>query len=281
MNPHLRTLSLSAWMSLPGLDFNTWCSKQLLNKQANNAKLNIDDCQTTVGTPNHNHSFNNTHSHGYSESTNWWQCFSTQQQRNCNNNNNINNNNNNRNGIGNGNGNGSCAKCARDTGGTKTKSSNTIKAQILEVKLTNDNTIDTQIIRTPVPRRNLSVRRKVSREVQTRALVSQVADYYENFVNESSLEQYFRNDTLVTSVKPYQCDTNKNIRWLVRGIQTDGIPFAYVCHSVVLANGASDLANHLGVNGENTNEWINHDLPALVSVLENIPDPKRAGKEIV
>lgn len=243
MNPNLRTLSLSAWMSLPGLDFNTWCTK---HPELANDNNNSEMIECGHGHCEQNDQICNKKSH----ELNWWQCFSH------------------RNHVENG----LCSKCDRDTATiTHTKSHD------LEVKLTNDNTIDTQIIRTPVPRRNLSVRRQVSREVQTRALVSQVAEYYESYVKEMSLERYFRNNTLVTAVKPFQSATNKNIRWLVKGIQSNGAPFSYACHNVVMANGASDLANHLGVNGENSNEWINHDLPALVSVLEKIPDTKRSG----
>lgn len=240
-------------MSLPGLDFNAWCSKQSLNEQM------TDKRSYTHHRNGHVHHAHDDHDHKHEinfnrtkcEQSNWWQCF---YQRNNN---------------------GLCTKCDRDTG-TFTKI-NTKNSHDLQVKLTNGNAIDTQIVESPVPRRNLSVRRQVSREVQTRALVSKVAEYYENYVKEMSLERYFRINTLVTSVKPYQNAANKNIRWLVKGIHSNGAPFVYACRNVVLANGASDLANHLGVHGENTKEWINHDLPALVSVLEKIPECKRSG----
>lgn len=238
-------------MSLPGLDFNTWCSKQLLNERSSVHNRNGHAQHENEHDQEHEHEPEINLNRTKCEQSNWWQCFSHRNH------------------------NGLCTKCDRDTG-TFTKT-NTKNSHDLQVKLTNGNTIDTQIVQTPVPRRNLSVRRQVSREVQTRALVSKVAEYYENYVKEMSLERYFRNNTLVTSVKPYQNAANKNIRWLVRGIHSNGSPFMYACRNVVLANGASDLANHLGVNGENTNEWINHDLPALVSVLEKIPEIKRSG----
>lgn len=241
-------------MSLPGLDFNVWCSRQSLIEQMADKR---SAAQHRNGHGQHGNEHDQEHEHEINlnrtkcEQSNWWQCFYHRKN------------------------NGLCTICDRDTG-TFTKT-NTKNSHDLQVKLTKGNTIDTQIVQTPVPRRNLSVRRQVSREVQTRALVSKVAEYYENYVKEMSLERYFRNNVLVTSVKPYQNAANKNIRWLVKGIQSNGSPFVYACRNVVLANGASDLANHLGVNGENTNEWINHDLPALVSVLEKIPESKRSG----
>lgn len=151
----------------------------------------------------------------------------------------------------------------------------------IETKLNNENRVYTDLVQTPVPRRELSVRRQVSREVQTRALVSDVAQYYENFVKEMNLERFFHNNTLVTCVKPITSPSNKNVRWLVRGIQGNGSHFAYVCRNVVLANGASDLANRLGVSGEGSNEWVKHDLPALVSVLEQIPDKERTSELLI
>lgn len=252
MNPNLRTLSLSAWMSLPGLNFNTWCANQLLNKTMAKSELATDKTEA----------IENGHGHAdqhqkRSHEMNWWQCFSHRHHHNTHTENGL------------------CTNGDHDTAVTKSKTNN--KLCDLEVTLTNGNTIDTQIRQTPVPRRNLSVRRQVSREVQTRALVSKVAEYYEYYVNEMSLERYFRNNTIVTAVRPFQSAINKNIRWLVKGIQSNGAPFAYACRNVVMANGASDLANHLGVTGENTNEWINHELPALVSMLETIPDTKRSG----
>lgn len=158
---------------------------------------------------------------------------------------------------------------------TKSKATEPIE---IEAKLGNKHVVSTELVQTPVPRRVLSVRRQVSREVQTRALVYDVAQYYESYVKEMNLERYFHNDTLVTCVKPITSSTNKHVRWLVRGIQSNGTLFAYCCQNVVLANGASDLANRLGVNGEGSTEWVKHDLPALVSVLEKIPDVDRPSE---
>lgn len=71
-----------------------------------------------------------------------------------------------------------------------------------------------------LPRRNLAIQRQVSKEVQTRALVSRVAEYYESYVQEMHLAKHFVNDTVVTSVQPIICEGAKRhqrIRWFVRG----------------------------------------------------------------
>lgn len=52
------------------------------------------------------------------------------------------------------------------------------------------------------PRRNLSLKRQLSKEVETRALISRVAQYYESYVDEMNLAKYFMNDTIVTTVLP-------------------------------------------------------------------------------
>lgn len=147
----------------------------------------------------------------------------------------------------------------------------------VEIKLRADSTISTEIVQMPLPRRVLSVRRQESREVQTRALAKMVAQYYECYVKEMNLQRFFHDDTFVTSVRPHTNPTNRKVRWLVKGVQSNGLPFTYQCQNVVLANGASDLANRLGVSGEDSNDWVSHDLPAMISALERIPDMRRPG----
>lgn len=232
-------------MSLPGLDFNTWNAKRQLDAANEKESANTDHKQLKKKSISKNYE------------NNWWRCFS----------NHRNNNNNTTATI---------HETKNENNSNGKLQSNTIESNAIEVKLSNDNkTVSTELVRTPVPRRVLSVRRQVSREVQTRALVSDVAQYYENYVKEMNLERYFHNNTLVTCVKPILSSTNKHVRWLVRGIQANGLPFAYTCQNVVLANGASDLANRLNVSGEGSNDWVKHDLPALLSVLEQIPDAQR------
>lgn len=241
IEPTLRTLSLAAWMSLPGLDFSTWLSKRRPGPDANGEV--IDQTDYTHHKSNSNNNDNK-----------WWQKFSNLRRSSINSKNEI----------------------ANDPA----KALPTHEINKLEVKLSiNKKSIKTELVRSPaLPRRVLSVRRQVSREVQTRALVSDVADYYENYVKINNLDRFFRNNTNVTSIKPLPFSSqSKNDRWLVKGMQPNGQPFMYTCRNVVLANGATDLSNRLDVSGEDSNEWIKHDLPALEMALTEIPDTKRTG----
>lgn len=252
MDPNLRTLSLSAWMSLPGLDYNTWIAKKALDA--------LNETKTSTSCPIKQMKINK-HLQRSCPNNNkyWWRCFSDSEnsyENHSNNNNKANND--------------------------KQQHIDNVNANeepsAVQVKLQTDNhTVATELVHTPVPRRVLSVRRQVSREVQTRALVCDVAQYYENYVNEMNLERYFHNNTIVTCVKPFVSAVNKHIRWLVRGIQGDGTRFAYCCRNIILANGAADLANRLGVSGEGSQDWVKHDLPALESILEQVPDTERLG----
>uniref|UniRef100_A0A182RQT6 FAD/NAD(P)-binding domain-containing protein n=1 Tax=Anopheles funestus TaxID=62324 RepID=A0A182RQT6_ANOFN len=134
------------------------------------------------------------------------------------------------------------------------------------------------------PRRNLSLKRQVSKEVETRALISSVAQYYESYVTEMGLERYFMNETIVTTVVPLdgKCETAlperfRNGRWLVAGFnRTTNKRFTIVCNNLVLANGASDLANRLGVKGEGLEmPWVKYELPHLERALEKYDDQAR------
>lgn len=58
-----------------------------------------------------------------------------------------------------------------------------------------------------------------------------------------------------------------------------GKPFTYVCRNVVLAVGASDLPNRLGLHGEGLgHSWIKHELPQLELALENLTQRERSSK---
>lgn len=67
-------------------------------------------------------------------------------------------------------------------------------------------------------RKNLS--EAISDEVKTRALVQHVADYYTDYVRVMKLSKFFRNDTIVVSVKQIK-DNEKNkffnAKWIVHG----------------------------------------------------------------
>lgn len=58
-----------------------------------------------------------------------------------------------------------------------------------------------------------------------------------------------------------------------------GKPFAYVCRNVVLAVGASDLPNRLGLHGESLGyPWIKHELPQLEMALEKLTPRERSSE---
>lgn len=67
----------------------------------------------------------------------------------------------------------------------------------------------------------------------------------------------------------------------VFSVKSNGKPVSYACKSVVLANGASDLANRLGLRGESAGlPWIKHELPELEVALENLTSRERQSKFI-
>lgn len=210
MEPNLRTLSLAAWMGLPGLDFNEWDTKQTALEEAEAAQLG------TFG-PHFDTNKNYTVQGVLKED--------------------------------NGRNIGRCAKCdalrsvksnlvkqhgssvvgaqsckcnkksaksvAAVNGGIKTGSPEKTKGQ--------PNGVVVAEIPGSVPRRNLSLKRLMSKEVETRALISRVAQYYENYVTEMGLDKYFMNDAIVTSVYPIRmCYDNFNgkfrkAKWFVSG----------------------------------------------------------------
>jgi NADPH-dependent glutamate synthase beta subunit-like oxidoreductase len=57
-------------------------------------------------------------------------------------------------------------------------------------------------------------------------------------------------------------------------------PFMIACNKVVLANGGSDLANQLGVKGENKSlSWLKYDLPTLEVAVAN--DEKKSKPVLI
>lgn len=166
MDPNLRTLSLSAWMSLPGLDFNTWelnnSTKTMNDSGGKNDKcLNCDKLRSKFLINSNNN-----------ESETGALCF----------------------------------KCSKN--------------KLIENE---ENSISQNSPKIIPPRKNLSLKKDDLKEVQTRALISKVAEYYENYVKEMNLEKYFVDNTIVTSVTPVKhLGTNcpaprKDTRWIVCG----------------------------------------------------------------
>uniref|UniRef100_A0A1B0CRY7 Oxidative stress-induced growth inhibitor 2 n=1 Tax=Lutzomyia longipalpis TaxID=7200 RepID=A0A1B0CRY7_LUTLO len=213
MDPNLRTLSLSAWMSLPGMDFNEWEAKN-----------------PPKAAPEVNHRDEN----------------------------------------------GVCS-CGKAMNG------HCQRVDVENNNLAEDSAVCHQCAKKrklPSPRK-ASIRQNHSKEVETRALISRVAEYYESYVREMDLERYFMNDATVTSITPFRCPPRElcgranTARWIVSGIRKNK-PFTILCRNVVLANGSSDLANRLGIRGERLAiPWLKHELPHLEAALEAIRPAER------
>lgn len=97
----------------------------------------------------------------------------------------------------------------------------------------------------------------------------------------NKLRNYFTDDTKITtkssSDRLYNmdskcsCQNNLKERWLVhvKCINT-GNTITYSCRNLVLANGASDLPNRLGLSAEKYNlPWVLHDLRTLEKYLDS------------
>lgn len=90
----------------------------------------------------------------------------------------------------------------------------------LKFTLTDDKRITVNEVKSKGTKRNSSVAQNpVSRETQSRALVSKVAKYYESYVTEMKLQKYFVNDVIVTSIVPihWKDPKCKGARWIVVG----------------------------------------------------------------
>ena len=156
MDPNLRTLSLSAWMSLPGLNFHEWDAKHPTRHIIVNQLSSIHEA-------------------------------SDQNLTNC------------------------------DNISSKTKNSNLLNETDDALRRESSNE---QEMAKMLPRRK--IRRTLSKEVETRALISRVAEYYEQYVHINKLDKYFMNDSEVTNILPIRPASGvdgkfKEARWLVMG----------------------------------------------------------------
>ncbi|CAO1442984.1 unnamed protein product [Diamesa tonsa] len=132
---------------------------------------------------------------------------------------------------------------------------------------------------------NRSRKRLVSKEVETRAIVHRVAEYYENYVNLMDLKDNFLSDTVVTCVLPFNKanvdydEKFKDARWIVSGFnRNSNKPFSFACKNLVLANGSNDLANKLVIRGEGmTTSWLKYDLISLEKAIFNLTDLARSN----
>lgn len=59
-------------------------------------------------------------------------------------------------------------------------------------------------------------------------------------------------------------------------------PFLIGCKKIVLANGTSDLANRLGVRGENKSlSWLKYELPSLENAIKNVKSEEKVNSKPV
>ncbi|XP_053670381.1 oxidative stress-induced growth inhibitor 2-like [Anopheles nili] len=258
MDPNLRTLSLAAWMSLPGLPYAEWEARH----PPVEADVAVQSTQTTTELLAHDCSRCNEL---MKRAKRTGQKVPLTR----------------------------CGKCSRN--GTHPDGNNNSAGvvnfvdhepasggNVVAVLDERSGKVNVKLL--CPPRRNLSLKRQVSKEVETRALISRVAQYYENYVTEMGLERYFMNETIVTTVAPLEgkCGTMlserfPNGRWIVAGFnRMTNKRFTIVCQNLVLANGASDLANRLGVKGEGLQmPWVKYELPHLERALEKYDDHAR------
>uniref|UniRef100_A0A182QJY1 FAD/NAD(P)-binding domain-containing protein n=1 Tax=Anopheles farauti TaxID=69004 RepID=A0A182QJY1_9DIPT len=248
MDPNLRTLSLAAWMSLPGLPFADWEARHpAVENRAEEPKPTESGCARC------------------NELTKRCAKRSGQKVALV-----------------------RCGKCARNETHPDGNNNNIADEQPVDggnvVAVLDERSGKVNVKLLAPPRRNLSLKRQVSKEVETRALISRVAEYYESYVTEMGLDRYFMNETIVTTVVPLdgKCEAAlperfEKGRWLVAGFnRTTNKRFTIVCQNLVLANGASDLANRLGVKGEGLQmPWVKYELPHLERALEKYDEHAR------
>ncbi|XP_055531245.1 uncharacterized protein LOC129722057 isoform X2 [Wyeomyia smithii] len=277
MDPNLRTLSLAAWMSLPGLPFTEWEKhhppvvdpfehpylppteteegvKILKSNNQHGASMNRNrKILTGSSSASSNRSFN----------TECDRCIGLNRQQPQRPKVSL-----------------ICSRCRAINSAIALENPDSTRQQQTSVVYQERNgKVNTKLY---PPRRNLSLKRQLSKEVETRALISRVAQYYESYVEEMQLSKYFMNDTVVTTVLPLDlsavggpiADHLRNGRWIVSGFDRHtGKRFTVVCQNLVLANGASDLANRLGIKGEGLDmPWVKYELPHLERELEQYDD---------
>lgn len=202
MDPNLRTLSLAAWMSLPGLDFGTWENLHMKESMAEKNKIQ-------VGLPHQSQSYNSKKSKQFRNSCT--KCQELREKSHFTNNDRVSNillhNNNNNNEVSQ-----SICNCSKIS---------------LKFNLTDDKRLGVNEVKSKGTKRYSEAQNQFSRETQSRALVSKVAKYYESYVTHMKLEKYFVNDVVVTSIIPMHWkDTKcKGARWIVVGY---ALPFIII-----------------------------------------------------
>lgn len=289
MDPNLRTLSLAAWMSLPGLPYAEWEKHHPptvdSNDQSDGSPLsNNHPYLPPVGSEEGVKILKSNNHHGASINRNRKILIGSS---NVSSNRNFND---------------SCDRCSELN--RQQQPQHKVSLMCNRCRNNNNALLENQNknrqqnsiayeerngkvnIKLCPPRRNLSLKRQLSKEVETRALISRVAQYYESYVEEMQLGKYFMNDTIVTTVLPLDFsavsgpvpEKLRNGRWIVSGFdRISNKQFTVVCQNLVMANGASDLANRLGVKGEGLEmPWVKYELPHLERALEKYDDDARS-----
>uniref|UniRef100_A0A1Q3FAP8 FAD/NAD(P)-binding domain-containing protein n=1 Tax=Culex tarsalis TaxID=7177 RepID=A0A1Q3FAP8_CULTA len=290
MDPNLRTLSLAAWMSLPGLPFADW---ERTHPPTVDPSLPVDSA--ALSNSNHLHLHNQTpylppsdggvkilktnNQHGASINHSRKILIGSSVSS-VSSNSNFND---------------SPSPCARCSELKRQQNPRQVSLTQCNRCRQNQQQQQTIVYEDPngkisvklyPPRRNLSLKRQLSKEVETRALISRVAQYYESYVDEMGLGKFFMNDTIVTTVLPLDFsnvsgpipERLRGGRWIVSGFDRHtSKQFTVVCKNLVMANGASDLANRLGVKGEGLEmPWVKYELPHLERALESCDDEARS-----
>lgn len=204
MDPNLKTLSLAAWMSLPNFDFATWES---LNKDESSEE-----------------------SYGLIQQQASSVISSKKSKK-------------------------SCTKCQNvrektfgrfalsDRTSTVLPRNNLINSEVSssvcnctnvshKFNLTDDKRLTVNEIKSKGTNRNsVAHSRGRQKETQSRALVSKVAKYYENYVSRMNLQKYFVNDVVVTSIVPvhWRDPKCKGARWIVIGYVNISIKIWVCC----------------------------------------------------
>lgn len=294
MDPNLRTLSLAAWMSLPGLSFADW-------ERTHPPTVDPSPLSADPTTLSNNHNLLHHHQNNpYLPSDGGVKILKTNNQHGAS----INHNRKiligSSNVSSNGNFNDSMSSCVRCSE-LKRQQQNPRQVPLVcnRCRLAAKNQPQQQQqtiayedpngkvnVKLFPPRRNLALKRQLSKEVETRALISRVAQYYESYVDEMKLGKFFMNDTIVTTVLPLDFanasgpipEKLRGGRWIVSGFDRNtNKQFTVVCKNLVMANGASDLANRLGVKGEGLEmPWVKYELPHLERALESCDEEARS-----
>lgn len=94
-----------------------------------------------------------------------------------------------------------------------------------------------------------------------------MATYFEEYVQHKNLRPYFRNNSIVMSVRSVGSSADAKL-WQVDGVDlTSRASFSYRTPSVVLATGTHNKPNMLSIPGEDL-PFVMHSLPALEKQLE-------------